>query len=87
MKKDNPLFKVIIFGAIAVVLYVTGLLTKIWTGLPQGINISWANVLRMLVLIFATLCVERLIVFLLSLRKSENRRTNTILSIVSNLLK
>ena len=88
MKKDNPLFKVIVFGAIAAVLYVTGLLTKIWKGLPNGgINISWANVLRMLVLIFATLCVERLIVFLLSIKKSENRRTNTIVSIVSNMLK
>ena len=88
MKKDNPLFKVIVFGAIAAVLYVTGLLTKIWKGLPDGgINISWANVLRMLVLIFATLCVERLIVFLLSIKKSENRRTNTIVSIVSNMLK
>ena len=87
MKKDNPLFKVIVFGVIAAVLYVTGLLTKIWKGLPQGINISWANVLRMLVLIFATLCVERLLVFLLSIKKSGNRRTNTILSIVGNLLK
>ena len=87
-KENNPLYKVIIFGAIAAVLYVTGLITKMWKGLPDGaINISLANILRMLVLIFATLCIERLVVFLLSLNRSDNRRTNTIVSIVSNLLK
>ena len=88
MKKKNSIVKALIFGIIAVILWGVGFFTKLWDTIPKtGITINFANILRMLVLIFATLFIERLIVFLLRLSKSENRRTKTVIAIITNLLK
>ena len=89
MKKSNPIVKIVVFGVIAVALYGVGIFTKLWDALPKNgtINISWQNILRMLALIFATLFIEQLVVHILKNLKSENRRTQTVTSIVSNLLK
>ena len=89
MNKKNSLTKVIVFGVITVILWAAGYFTKLWKALPVSgsINLNLANILRMLVLIFATLFVERLIVYLLRQSKTENKRTRTIVAIISNLLK
>ena len=89
MKKNNSIVKIVVFGVIAAVLYAAGVLTKLWDALPKGtgIQLNPANILRMLFWIFATLFVERLIVYLLGLTKPENRRAKTVTSIVANLLK
>ena len=87
--KKNPLIKMIVFGVIAVILWGVGFFTKLWDTLPKGagIQLNPANILRMLFWIFATLFVERLLVFLLSIAEAKDRRTKTIISVVSNTLK
>ena len=88
MNKKNSLAKAIIFGVIAIILWCVGFFTKLWDAIPKtGINFNLATVLRMLVLIFATLFIERLLVYIIRQSKSENKRTKTIVAIVSNLLK
>ena len=88
MNKKNSLAKAIIFGVIAIILWCVGFFTKLWDAIPKtGINFNLATILRMLVLIFATLFIERLLVYIIRQSKSENKRTKTIVAIVSNLLK
>ena len=88
MNKKNSVIKAIIFGVIAVILWGVGFFTKLWDSIPKtGINFNLANALRMLVMIFATLFIERLLIYILGQSKTENRRTKTIIAIVSNLLK
>ena len=87
--KKNPLVKMIVFGVIAAIVWGVGFFTKLWDKLPKGagIQLNPANILRMLFWIFATLFVERLLVFLLSIADPKDRRTKTIISVVSNMLK
>ncbi|MBQ1711815.1 MAG: mechanosensitive ion channel, partial [Firmicutes bacterium] len=87
--KKNPLIKMIVFGVIAVILWGVGFFTKLWDTLPKGagIHLNPANILRILFWIFATLFVERLLVFLLAKIKPEDRRAKTVTSVISNMLK
>ena len=87
--KKNPLIKMIVFGVIAVILWGVGFFTKLWDALPKGVGIhlNLANILRILFWIFATLFVERLLVFVLGKIKPEDRRIKTVTSVVSNMLK
>ena len=87
--KKNPLIKMIVFGVIAVILWGVGFFTKLWDTLPKGagIHLNPANILRILFWIFATLFVERLLVFLLARIKPEDRRAKTVTSVISNMLK
>ena len=89
MKKNNPIVKIAVFGVIAVILWGVGFFTKLWDAIPKGtgIQLNPANILRMLFWIAATIFIERLIVYLLSLTKPENRRAKTVTSIVANMLK
>ena len=89
MKKNNPIVKIAVFGVIAVILWGVGFFTKLWDAIPKGtgIHLNPANILRMLFWIAATIFIERLIVYLLSLTKPENRRAKTVTSIVANMLK
>ncbi|MBR3301393.1 MAG: mechanosensitive ion channel family protein [Firmicutes bacterium] len=87
--KKNPLIKMIVFGVIAIILWGVGFFTKLWDTLPKGagIHLNPANILRILFWIFATLFVERLLVFLLAKIKPEDRRAKTVTSVISNMLK
>ena len=89
MKKNNPIVKIAVFGVIAVILWGVGFFTKLWDTIPKGtgIHLNPANILRMLFWIAATIFIERLIVYLMSLTKPENRRAKTVTSIVANMLK
>ncbi len=89
MRKNNPIVKIAVFGVIAVILWGVGFFTKLWDAIPKGtgIHLNPANILRMLFWIAATIFIERLIVYLLSLTKPENRRAKTVTSIVANMLK
>ena len=89
MKKNNPIVKIAVFGVIAVILWGVGFFTKLWDAIPKGtgIQLNPANILRMLFWIAATIFIERLIVYLLSLTKPENRKAKTVTSIVANMLK
>ena len=70
MKKNNPIVKIAVFGVIAVILWGVGFFTKLWDTIPKGtgIHLNPANILRMLFWIAATIFIERLIVYLLSLQ-------------------
>ena len=87
--KKNHLIKMAAFGVIAVIRWAVGFFTKLWDRLPKGagIQLNPANILRMLFWIFATLFVERLLVFLLSKAEPKDRRAKTVIAVVSNLLK
>jgi len=51
------------------------------------IRFSWNALIRLIIMIALVLAVEHLIIFILSLIKTNNRRAQTIISIVSNALK
>ena len=87
--KKNPLIKMVVFGVIAVILWGVGFFTKLWDALPKGVGIqlNLANVLRILFWIFATLFVEKLLIFILSKINPEDRRARTVTSVIANMLK
>ena len=87
--KKNQMIKLIVFGVAAAIIYGIGIFTDVWDNIPKNfsINISWANVLRVLGLVCVVLFVQGLASFLFEKIKSDNKRTNTVISICGNLLK
>ncbi|MBQ4369826.1 MAG: hypothetical protein II784_02370, partial [Oscillospiraceae bacterium] len=53
----------------------------------RTIHFSWNALIRLIIMIALVLAAEHLIIFILSLIKTNNRRANTVISIVSNALK
>jgi len=86
--KKSALIRAVVFGvllaAAAAIAAGTGVLGK----LPDVSSVfSWQNIAGALLVIFGTLFLEHLLVFLLSLPRTENHRVRTALSITSNLLR
>lgn len=89
MRTKKTLIKFIIFGVLAAALLGIGGALGLWKTdeIAGKLNFSWATVARIGIIIFATLFVENLLVFLLSLPKPENHRVRTALALTSNVIK
>ena len=89
MRTKKTLIKCIIFGVLAAALLGIGGALGLWKTdeIAGKLNFSWATVARIGIIIFATLFVENLLVFLLSLPKPENHRVRTALALTSNVIK
>ena len=89
MKKPENLVSLIVYAVLLVVSIVVGLVSGAWanTAPSGGIQINLGNIARILALIFGTLLVERLLVWLLGNLKAKSNRGNTLLKVTANLLK
>ena len=88
MDNKKRILKAVVFLLLAAAFYGIGWITNIWSllSLPTA-NISLAKIIQCCVIIFVTLFAENLIVFLLSLIKTENHRKRTALSLINNLMR
>ena len=89
MRKKKTLVKFIVFGLLAAALVGVGIALHLWETPEQstGLNISLRTVARIFIIIFATLFLENLLIFLLSLPKPEKHRSRTILALTANVIK
>ena len=86
MDGKKKILKAIVFLMIAAGFYGIGMATDIWSLLSvPAVNVSLAKIIQCGVIIFATLFVENLIIFLLGFIKTENHRKCTVLSLINNL--
>ena len=88
MDGKKKILKAIVFLVIAAAFYGIGMATDIWSLLSvPTLNVSLAKIIQCGVIIFATLFVENLIIFLLGFIKTENHRKRTALSLINNLMR
>ena len=89
MRKKRTLIRFIVFGVLVAAMIGISFATGLWKtpGQGEGFKIPWKTVASILIMIFATLFVENLLVFLLSLPKPEKHRTRTILALSANVIK
>ena len=89
MGKPQNLKSTIVFGILTVLAIVLGIVAGTWNSLGNvtAFQFNLANIAGILVLIFATILVERLLVWLLNSIHSSSNRTNTLLRVTANLLK
>ena len=86
MNRIKHIIKAAVFAALSVLLFVLGA----GKGLNLGgglFSLGLAGIGRILLVIFAVLAVEHLLLLLLSLIKTENHRIRTFLTLFSNLIR
>lgn len=88
MNGKKKILKAVIFLVIAVAFYGIGVVSDVWSllSLPAA-GISLAKGIQCCVIVFATLCVENIVVFILGLIKTENHRKRTAISLINNLMR
>ena len=84
MKRKGYIVKFVIFAAIAAALYFTGGFTG---SLGTKVDLSWANISRILLLIASAAAVEQLILFILDMLHPENHRARTVITLSANLVR
>ena len=89
MNKPQNLKSTIVFGVLTVLAVVLGIVSGTWNSLENvtAFQFNLANIAGILVLIFATILVERLLVWLLNSIHGKTNRANTLLRVTANLLK
>ena len=88
MKNKSALIRLIVCIVIVAILIPTGFLTKAFTFESfKQISFSFSALWKLLIMIFSVLAVETLIVFVLGLPKPKSHRAQSVLSIVSSLMK
>lgn len=85
-KKYSALIRAVILAVIAVLVYVIGRRTGIFTEIPK-LNLNGKAVLRGVLILLAMFAVEGLLIFLLNLLKPKNNRARTLVSLVKNMLR
>ncbi|MCR4893726.1 MAG: mechanosensitive ion channel family protein [Eubacteriales bacterium] len=84
MKRKGYIVKFVIFAAIAAALYFTGGFTG---SLGTKVDLSWANISRILLLLASAAAVEQLILFILDMLHPENHRARTVITLSANLVR
>ena len=85
-KKYSALIRAVILAVIAVLVYVIGRRTGIFTEIPK-LNLNGKAVLRGVLILLAMFAVEGLLIFLLNLLKPKNNRARTLVSLIKNMLR
>lgn len=85
-KKYSALIRTVILAVIAVLVYVIGRRTGIFTEIPK-LNLNGKAVLRGVLILLAMFAVEGLLIFLLNLLKPKNNRARTLVSLIKNMLR
>ena len=84
MKRKSAIIKLVIFAAIAAVLYFTG---NFSAELATRVDLSWANISRILLLAACAIAIEQLILLVLDLVRPENHRARTVVTLTANLVR
>ena len=90
MKKPENIVSLIVYAVLLVLAIVVGLVSGSWDAAKAantGVQFNLGNIAAILALIFGTLLVERLLVWLLANLKAKTNRGNTLLKVTANLLK
>ena len=85
-KKYSALIRAVILAVIAVLVYVIGRRTGIFTEIPK-LNLNGKAVLRGVLILLTMFAAEGLLIFLLNLLKPKNNRARTLLSLIKNMLR
>ena len=85
-KKYNALIRAAVLAVIAVLVYLIGRNTGIFTEVPK-LNLSGKAVLRGILILLSMFAVEGLLLFLLNLLKPKNNRARTLVSLIKNMLR
>ena len=89
MNKSVNLKSLIVYAVLTVAFIVLCTVTGAWDSLKNvtAFKFNLANISGILLLIFATLLIERLLVWLFSSLKAKTNRGNTMLKVAANLMK
>ena len=93
MKKFNSsklAVKLVVFAVLCAAFVGIGLVTGVFesfAGTFKGINLNLQSIIKVLVMAALVLAVENLILLIMSVIKTENRRTQSVISIVGSALK
>ncbi|MDO4836277.1 MAG: mechanosensitive ion channel family protein [Clostridia bacterium] len=85
-KKYSALIRAVILAVIAVLVYVIGRRTGIFTEIPK-LNLNGKAVLRGVLILLTMFAAEGLLIFLLNLLKPKNNRARTLVSLIKNMLR
>ena len=85
MKRVKLIVKLIVFLVAAGVLFFLGFGKDLTAS--KGFSLGWEDVGKILLVVFATLAAEHLILLILSFFTPENHRVRTGISLVSNLIR
>ena len=93
MKKLNSLkviYKILIFAVLCVALAGAGIAAGVFDSFNsvfKGVSFNASSVLRVIIMAMVVLAVTNLIILILSLIKTQNRRGMTMLSVLGNALR
>lgn len=88
MNGKNRILKAILFLILASACYGIGAAADVWSLLSlPSFHLSLAKGVQCSMIVFAILCAENLIIFILSLVKTEDHRKRTALSLINNLMR
>ena len=87
MKKPRSVAKLIVFAILTAALLVISNAVGALNGQGVALRWSWHTAVRVLLMIFAVLFIENLILLLLSFINPENHRAKTAVTLTSNMVK
>ena len=85
MNRTKHIIKFLVFAAAAALLFALGMGKDLFTG--EGTSLSWESVGKVLLIVFAILAIEHLLILLLSLIKLKNHRGRTVIALTSNMIR
>lgn len=85
MNRTKHIIKLLIFGVLAGILLLVGAGKDLSLG--KELSWSWGGFGQILLVAFAVLAVEHLVLLILSLVKSENHRVRTVQTLTANLVR
>ena len=85
MNRVKHIVKLLIFAVLAGILLVLGAGKELRIG--SGLSLTWAGLGRILLVIFAVLAIQYLILLLLSFVTSKNHRVRTVVTLTANLIR
>ena len=85
MNRTRHIVKLLIFAVAAAILFLLGAGKDLSIG--DGLNLSWGRVGQILLVVFAILAVEHLVLLVLGFFKPESHRLRTVLTLAANLIR
>ncbi|MBR6407225.1 MAG: mechanosensitive ion channel [Clostridia bacterium] len=85
MNRIKHIVKFLVFAALAVLLFVLGTGKNLFA--DNGLSLTWESVGRILLVIFAILAVEHLIILLLSLFNFKSHRARTVVTLLASAIR
>lgn len=85
MNGKNHIIKAAVFAVIAVLIFI--LSGKNAESLVMNIDLTWANVSRIILITAATLALENLVLYVLGMLHPESHRARTVMTLSANIVR